>query len=562
MASGLFGFKGEVSEYDLETFRWKGTWNSNNQYQIDDRVFYNGASYIAIKGSQNQVPFSGVINSEFWNYLAQQGSTGATGSAGAAGTNGSNGTAGTGIRYTFSTTTSSPASTGQIRFNNATYSSVTQIYVHETDRTSGGIASALGQISDGSVLMVFDELDSSKYGFFTLTNQVDNGSDRTLNVSYLAHSGTFTNSSAVSLGFAIRGATGSTGPTGSTGSAGQAGFGIRYTFNTTTSGPPASGQIRFNNGTIASVTQLFLHESDRNSAAISTVLANIPDGSSLIVFDESNSANYAFFSLTSQTDNGSDRTLTVTYLGHNGSFSNGASVSLGFAQRGSTGSTGATGSVSAASGLVLDNSTAPSTSGTQTAIYSASGVPTVRLISNGSSYGISLQGKQTIYIPAVAISPRSTNGCAAIATTALTTGRPEIRHLAFDAATIEYAQFEIDLPKSWNNGTVTAQFVWTGIATGSGDVIWGIQGVAQSDDDTIDAAFGTAVTVTDAFITTNDRHITSESSAMTIAGTPATGDSICFQVYRDATNGSDTRAADANLLGVRLFFTTDKGNDV
>ena len=138
-----------------------------------------------------------------------------------------------------------------------------------------------------------------------------------------------------------------------------------------------------------------MHETDRNSAGISTVLSNIPDGSALIVFDESNSANYAFFSLTSQTDNGTDRTFAVTYLGNNGTFSNGSSVSLGFAQRGSagaTGSTGATGSVSSASGIVLTDSAAPTTSGTQTAIYSASGVPSVRLISNGATRTIALQG--------------------------------------------------------------------------------------------------------------------------------------------------------------------------
>ena len=75
-------------------------------------------------------------------------------------------------------------------------------------------------------------------------------------------------------------------------------------------------------------------------------------------------------------------------------------------------------------------------------------------------------------------------------------------------------------------------------------------------------AFGTAQEVTDAGIgTVEDVQVTGESSAITIAGSPADNDYTFFQVYRDAADGSDTFTGDARLLGIKLFFTTDAAND-
>jgi hypothetical protein len=94
-------------------------------------------------------------------------------------------------------------------------------------------------------------------------------------------------------------------------------------------------------------------------------------------------------------------------------------------------------------------------------------------------------------------------------------------------------------------------------------VIWGIQGVVVSDNDTIDIAYGTAVTVTDTFHNAaEDLAVTAATSAMTLAGTPADDDLAYFQVYRDAAAGGDTtNSTDARLLGVKILFTTDAEND-
>lgn len=172
------------------------------------------------------------------------------------------------------------------------------------------------------------------------------------------------------------------------------------------------------------------------------------------------------------------------------------------------------------------------------------------------------QGKHAVPIMAGAIRPSVTGGCAAVAAVAIAANQPDINTLDFDASTEEYAQFAIPMPKSWNEGTVTAQFRWSHAATTTNfGVVWGIQAVAVSDDDTMAAAFGTAQIVTDTGGTTNDLYITSETAAITIAGTPQAGDTVYFRVYRKSADASDTMAIDARLHSVVLFLTTDADTD-
>jgi len=100
------------------------------------------------------------------------------------------------------------------------------------------------------------------------------------------------------------------------------------------------------------------------------------------------------------------------------------------------------------------------------------------------------------------------------------------------------------------NITVTAA-----ASTTDADVVWGIQAVAVSNDDAMDVAFGAAQTVTDTCGTKDDIYETAATGAVTIAGSPAEGDMVIFQVYRDADAGGDTLAVDARLHGVTIYYT-------
>lgn len=170
-------------------------------------------------------------------------------------------------------------------------------------------------------------------------------------------------------------------------------------------------------------------------------------------------------------------------------------------------------------------------------------------------------GKQSIWVPAGAMVARTTNG-AASGTVETTTNRVMLKTLDFDTTTQEFAQFSFLAPKGWNEGTVTFKAVWSHASTTTNfGVAWSLAGLALSDDDAADTAFGTAITVTDTGGTTNDVYITAESSAVTIGGSPAEGDWLVFQVARVPSDGADTMAIDARLHGVMLLYTTSANTD-
>ena len=156
---------------------------------------------------------------------------------------------------------------------------------------------------------------------------------------------------------------------------------------------------------------------------------------------------------------------------------------------------------------------------------------------------------------------RTTNGPSA-GTVETATNKVMLVTLDFDTTTQEFAQFNVKMPKGWNEGTVPFQAVWSHAATATNfGVVWALEAVSFSDGDAGDFAFGTAQQVADTGGTTNAIYHAPESSAITIAGSPAQGDWVVFQVKRVPSDGSDTLAIDARLHGVKLIYTTDANTD-
>ena len=163
-------------------------------------------------------------------------------------------------------------------------------------------------------------------------------------------------------------------------------------------------------------------------------------------------------------------------------------------------------------------------------------------------------GSTNVWIPAAQWIPRSTTGCG-INSLEAATNKVNYDVLEFDPATAEYAQVAIVMPSNWNAGTITAKFHWTA-ASGTGNVVWGLSGRAYADNNALDQASGTAQTVTDTLLTVAYEHITAATSAITLAGSPAAGQMVIFQAYRDAANASDTLGSDAQFLGLEISYTS------
>ena len=172
---------------------------------------------------------------------------------------------------------------------------------------------------------------------------------------------------------------------------------------------------------------------------------------------------------------------------------------------------------------------------------------------------VKVAGKESMWIPALAMKPTVSNGCANHVSVETTSGRPDMVVLDFDKDSDEFAQFAIAFPKSWNAGTVTFQFYWSGIAATT-NVTMTLQGVAFADNGSIDAVYGTAVAVTDAAQgAVEELLVSAESGAITIAGSPGDNELVYFRIGRDVSE--DNMAGDCRLHGIKLFFNTDAKND-
>lgn len=195
------------------------------------------------------------------------------------------------------------------------------------------------------------------------------------------------------------------------------------------------------------------------------------------------------------------------------------------------------------------------------------GIEELADVTDAVNVGAVANGKQTRWVPADLMYPTATNGCAALATAETTAGRPDMRVLDFDASSDENAQFSIAFPLRWNLGTVTFRAFWThasGNTAGMDGVTWALKGVACAADDTIDAAFGTAVSVAvDSAQTAEDLWVSSESAAVTIAGSPGAGELVFFNIARltDAGDPNKDLDIDARLIGLQIFWTSDALTD-
>lgn len=328
--------------------------------------------------------------------------------------------------------------------------------------------------------------------------------------------------------------------------------GIRYLFDDgITDADPGAGNFRLNHATPASATQVFISLTDADGFDETTFLDGIDDGGQttergFLIFRTNSSAGFLVARVTGSVTTATGyRKISITPLSFSaaGSFLDLSSCSMIFLRSGTNGQVSSTGTSTAGNIAVFTDATGDD------------------IQDSGKSVTTVGAGPQTIWIPAGAITPRTTNG-PGTSLVQTTTNLVMLNTLDFDPSTQEFAQFNIKMPKGWNEGTITFQAVWYHPATATNfGVAWALQAFAFSDDDAADQAFGTEQVVTDTGGTTNDIYITAESAAITIGGTPAEGDWVVFQIKRVPANGSDTMAVDARLLGVKLIYTTNVNTD-
>jgi hypothetical protein len=182
--------------------------------------------------------------------------------------------AGTRLTYSTTTTDSDPGA-GTFRFNNATFASITQIYIDNTDAGGSTITALLDLVDDSTttaargIIRLQKTGDPTVYRDFTVNGAVVDGTGyRKIPVTPIQSSGTWTNGNSFSFTF-FR-----------TGNAGADGFqpGYRFTFNTTiTDADPGAGTISLNNATHSSATFAYVDNLDSAGATITAWLDGLDD---------------------------------------------------------------------------------------------------------------------------------------------------------------------------------------------------------------------------------------------------------------------------------------------
>lgn len=434
-----------------------------------------------------------------------------------------------GLTQTFDTpTTDADPGAGKFRLNNATLSSVTAIYLDNLDVGGADVSAYLDTLDDTGALTNRGTLELrsasslNSYGVFRVTGSVVNGTGyRKLTVEYLAGGGTLVGDYVFS--FSRAGTPGDTsGPAGAT-------SGNITTFADATGKALAdSGKALSTDGTLASNSDAKVP----TEKAVKTYVDALLDAANAMQFkgtiDCSANPNYPAAS--------AGHIYVVSVAGKIGGAS-GPDVEAGdwaICKTDST-SSGNHATVGAQWGIVQFN-----IAGT-----------------------VKLAGVEEWFIPASNFAPRTSNGCATLATLETTTNKVNLPYLAFDGTTQEFAQTIIPrMPKSWNEGTITAIPVWAHPSTTVNfGVVWGVSALALTDDDAADTAFGTAQTSTDTGGTTSDVYHGPATSAITVGNSPSEGDSVVLQVSRNPADGSDTMAVDAYFLGLLIRVTSNAAND-
>lgn len=155
------------------------------------------------------------------NITLPQGATGAQGASGTNGTDGSNGIfGGFSMEFDFDSSIVNTPPAGEIRFNNATLSSVTEIFVSTTGTGSANAAPFLDSFDDNGdpgnygLIRVFKQHDSPVFWLGRVTAIATSGASRTLTVQYITSgSDPFSDGDDTIVSFVSNGADGVNGAT-------------------------------------------------------------------------------------------------------------------------------------------------------------------------------------------------------------------------------------------------------------------------------------------------------------------------------------------------------------
>lgn len=163
-------------------------------------------------------------------------------------------------------------------------------------------------------------------------------------------------------------------------------------------------------------------------------------------------------------------------------------------------------------------------------------------------------------VSAAEMTPATTAGCAPLAVVESTTYDNNFQVLAFDQSTAENAWGTFLLPDDWDDSTsIKAKIYWRSTATGN--VLWKVGG--RGNLDTFDTDISTSLTsIVDTASASGSLYTTDATGAISFVNIPTVAIEarrLAFVVRREAADGSDTSAGDAQLISIafQLYVSGD-----
>jgi len=242
-------------------------------------------------------------------------------------------------------TSDSDSGAGKVWFNNGTLASVTVVYVDDVDANSTSINSYIDSLDDSTnrairgTITVKKKSNVDVFAKYNVTGVVTSASTYSkIAVTHVVSAGSFSDTDPISFQFDRAGDTGVSS-------------GLDMLWDSETSDTDSgAGKIYFNNGTLSSVTVVYVDDVDVNSTSINSYVDSWDDSTNLnlrgtiTVKKKSNEAIFAKYNVNGVVTSASTYSkVAVAHIVSAGSFTDADPVTIDFVRSGDKGDTGVTG---------------------------------------------------------------------------------------------------------------------------------------------------------------------------------------------------------------------------
>ena len=242
------------------------------------------------------------------------------------------------FQYSTTTTDADPGA-GKFRLNNATIASATIMYIDDLEYNGTNVEAwvqswddVTGNDTNRGRIRISKANSLDTWMVFKVTGSITNASGYSkVSLVYIDSAGTFTDDDTFFISFVASGEDGAIP-------------GYFYKFDTgTTDADPGAGELRFNNGTYASATAIYIDDADANGVTTQADTATWGGSDSVIkgfihIVDINDSTTYARFKVgAAVTDATGYNKITVAHLASNNTFSAADELSVTFVRNGDFG---------------------------------------------------------------------------------------------------------------------------------------------------------------------------------------------------------------------------------